>query len=238
MRKLHRIEESPAKAPAYIVTFSTLVTLLLAFFVVLCSLGTTQDDTLFDKGYKEGFLESFKRGFGVNRRFNFGNIGNRYGISEPDESFEGRTIDANTERLRRIIKKLGRSMNIAPSPIAAQKTDFSVTNVHFSSADVILNEPAKEFLTEFCMNLQRNPGSSTIRLYVLGLAGDEANQKEQWILSARRAQAVADFLKNTLSAGLKWPVYSWGAGPGGNWVEQYSPISKQSHILIAVLRGE
>lgn len=238
MRQKRRIEESSTKAPAYIVTFSTLITLLLAFFVVLVSMGTTRDETLFDRGYRGGFLESFKRGFGVRQEFGFGNIGNKYAIREPDESFEGRTTDANTERLRRIIKKLGRSMNIAPSPIAAKKTDFSVTNVHFSPGDAVLNESAKEFLTGFCMNLQRNPDSKTIRLYVLGLADDEANEKEQWIVSARRAQVVADFLKNTLPAGLKWPVYFWGAGPGGDWVEQYSPISKQSHILIAVLRGD
>ncbi|MHC4160174.1 MAG: hypothetical protein ACYSSO_13970, partial [Planctomycetota bacterium] len=64
------------------------------------------------------------------------------------------------------------------------------------------------------------------------------------------AQAAADFLQDTLSPGARsamqdgtsavptrWPVYSWGAGPGGNWVDQDSPISRQSQILIAVLRA-
>jgi len=237
LRKKHRIEESSAKAPAYIVTFSTLVTLLLSFFIVLLSMGTTQDKTLFDRGYQGGFLESFKRGFGIRQTFDFKSLGKKYSISEPDEGYEGKTPDVNTERLRRIIKKLSQSMNIRPSPIAAQKTDFSVTDIHFSSGEAVLDEPAKKFLSEFCLNLQQNPGSEAIKLYVLGIAGDQENEKEQWMVSARRAQAVADFMKNTLPEGLNWPVYCWGAGPGGEWVEQHSTTSKQLHILIAILRG-
>ena len=236
MRKTHRIEEKPASAPAYIVTFSTLVTLLLAFFVVLVSMGTTQDDTLFDQGYKWEFLESFKKGFGVRQSIDLGNIGNRYAISDPDKLFEGRTTDAKTERLRRITKKLSRSMNITPSPIAAKKTDFSVTDIHFSPGDAVLNEPAKGFLSEFCMDLQQVPDRGDVKLCILGLAGDEKTEKEQWIVSARRAQAVADFLQDTFPKGSGWPVYAWGAGPGGDWVVQDSPVSGQSQILIAVLR--
>jgi hypothetical protein len=85
---------------------------------------------------------------------------------------------------------------------------------------------------------------------VLGLAYDGVTEQEQWILSAKRAQTVADFLRDTLSAAgggqtrrsltggeSKWSVYSWGAGPGGDWVERDSPISKHSQILIAVLRA-
>ena len=71
---------------------------------------------------------------------------------------------------------------------------------------------------------------------MLGLAGEEAAEKEQWILSARRAQSVGDFLQGILPPEANWPIYSWGAGPGGDWVSRNSPISRQSQILIAVLR--
>ena len=72
---------------------------------------------------------------------------------------------------------------------------------------------------------------------MLGLARDEAAEKQQWILSAGRAQVVADFVRDTLPSASNWPVYSWGAGPGGDWVGRDSPISKQTQILIAVLRA-
>jgi len=127
-------------------------------------------------------------------------------------------------------------MKVRPSPIAAKKADFSVTNIHFPKGDTVLNGPAKEFLTGFCLNLQQSSISKTIKLYVLGLAGDEATEKEQWMTSAKRAQAAAEFLRETLPDELDCAIYSWGAGSGGDWVSKDSPISDQSQILIAVLR--
>ena len=138
-------------------------------------------------------------------------------------------------------------MTTMPSQIVAETTKFSVTDIRFPKNGDILNDSAKRFLTKFCSDLQHAPGQKAVKIYVLGLAGEQKKQKKQWILSAKRAQAVADFLKNNLWAGqnqyaqagtsLKWPIYSWGAGPGGNWVTKDSPISSQSQILIAILRS-
>ena len=128
-------------------------------------------------------------------------------------------------------------MTTMPSQIVAKKINFSVTNIRFSPADAALNEPAKKFLAKFSLDLQQDFDSRAVKLYVLGLAGDETTEKEQWILSARRASAAADYLQNSLPSGLEWLVYSWGAGPGGDWVSRDSPISRQSQVLIAVLRA-
>ncbi len=127
-------------------------------------------------------------------------------------------------------------MTTMPSQIVAKRANFSVTNISFSPGKARLNERAKKFLTQFAVDLQQNAGSQEVKLYVLGLAGEEKTEKRQWILSAKRAQAIADFLNDILPSEAKWPVYSWGAGPGGDWVTQDSPIYRQSHILIAVLR--
>jgi hypothetical protein len=119
----------------------------------------------------------------------------------------------------------------------AQRTDFSVTNISFPPGRALLNEPAEKYLTQFALNLQQDAGAKNIKLYVLGLADDERTEKAQWILSARRAQVVADFLNDVLPSQLQYPVYSWGAGPGGLWVGRGSSGYKESQILIAVLRG-
>ena len=129
-------------------------------------------------------------------------------------------------------------MTIVRSKIAAEKNNFATTDIRFPPGDAALNEEAKKFLRKFCSDLQQDAGSLGVKLYVLGLAGNEASEKQQWIVSAKRAQAVADFLQQNMPAGARWPVYSWGAGPGGDWVEQDSPISRQSQILIAVLRAK
>jgi outer membrane protein OmpA-like peptidoglycan-associated protein len=239
------VEEEEASAPAYLVTFTALVTLLMLFFITLLSFAATQDEGLGGKGRYTESRESFFRAirtlglgmfFGKEQGPDFGSVKPKYFISNPDGQFEGRTIDAKEEGIRRIFQAVCESMKTMRSQIVAERTNFSVTNIRFPPGDATLNEPAKRFLTKFCSDLQQNTDLKGIRLYVLGLAGDEATEKEQWILSARRAQAAADFLQDILPSKVTWPVYSWGGGPGGDWVAQDSPISGQSHILIAVLR--
>jgi hypothetical protein len=231
-----------------------MVTLLLTFFVMLLSLASVQDPELFGIG-RDSLVKSI-RGFGLGllagrpQRPDFGNVKIRYFISSPDKLFDGRTIHAKEEEIRRIFKDVSRSMKTMPSQIVAQKTTFSITNVRFPPGAATLTTPTKKFLAEFCLHLQQDSSPGGVRLYVLGLASDAATEKEQWLLSAKRAQTVADFLQETLSsvAGFrrkrsvlrgrsKWSIYSWGAGPGGDWVGQHSPVSKRSQILIAVLRA-
>jgi len=247
-------EDSGPKVPGYIVTFSDMVTLLLTFFVMLQTLAVTQDPELFNKG-RDAFLESLRYiglgiFFGREDVAELGNLKTKHYINNPDELVEKRTIDARAEELRRILKNLKQLTTIVPSRIVAKRANFSVANVHFPPGRDDLDGPAKAFLTGFSRDLQQEASREPVDLYVLGLASDGKSEKEQWFLSARRAGAVADFLRDTLSTvdggqtqrsltggESKWSVYSWGAGPGGDWVGRDSPISRHSQILIAVLRA-
>ena len=234
------VEQGGPKVPGYIVTYSDMVTLLLTFFVMLLSLAQVQDPELFNKG-RDSFLESLRCVglgifFGRKEMPHFGYIKIRYYIDNPDESFEHRSIDAGGEEYRQNLAKIAKSMTVTESQIVAQKTNFSITNIHFGDGEVALDEMAKKFLREFCLNLQQSFSAKPVKLYVLGLACDAATEKQQWILSARRAQVVANYIRDSLPSESKPAVFCWGAGPGGNWVEQDSPIYQQSHILIGVLR--
>jgi outer membrane protein OmpA-like peptidoglycan-associated protein len=224
-----------------------MTTLLLTFFVMLLTLAQEQDSGYTGIGQYTEARASFSRaisslGLGIiyseKQGPDFGNIKPKYDINNPDSQFAGRTIDAKEEDIRRIFQKLSRSMKTTPSHIVGERTNFSVTDIRFPPGDVTLNEPAKMFLTKFSSDLQQDPDSKFAKLYVLGLAGDESTEKGRWILSARRAQVAADFLQDLLPSRANWPVYSWGAGPGGDWVSRHSPISGQSQILIAVLRSK
>jgi chemotaxis protein MotB len=245
-------KEGGPKVPAYIVTFSDMTTLLLTFFVMLLSLATVQDDELFDKG-RESFsyaIQSLGLGMFMGRKPkpDLGYYKVKYLINEPDKSFKGRNINIKEEKIRLLFNELSQSMKAMPLEIFAKKNDFTVTNIRFARGKAGLDESAKQFLGGFCSQLQQNYGSRPVKLYVLGLAADQTGEKEQWILSAKRAKAVADYLRGILSSGSgiqtqrgtfedwsKWSVYWWGAGPGGDWVRQDSPVSEQSQILIAVL---
>jgi len=238
---MKKIEESSPKVPAYIVTFSDMVTLLLTFFVMLLTLANVRDPDLFNRS-RNAFIEYMKNyGLGMleGKKIvpEFDDLKVKYFISNPDENASARTIDAREENLRRIFKKISQSMKTIPSQLVAKRTDFSVTNISFAPGTVQLNESARRFLTQFAADLQTSGQPKAVKLYVLGLANDAKSQQQQWILSARRAQTVSDFLDSVLPTNLQWPVYSWGAGPGNCWVNPDSPISKQLQILIAVLRA-
>ena len=251
--KRQQIKEEKPKVPAYIVTFSDMTTLLLTFFVMLLSLATVQDDEMFHKG-RESFsyaIKTFGLGMLAGRKPkpDLGYYKVKYYTDEPSEIFVGRSINTKEEKIRKLFNELSQSMKSMPSIMAANKTDFTVTNIHFAQGDAQLEESAKQFLGGFSLQLQQNYGSRPVQLYVLGLANDQKAEKEQWILSAKRAKAVADYLRSILPSGSNsqmqpssiggwsnWSVYWWGTGPGGDWVKQDSPISKESQILIGVLR--
>jgi chemotaxis protein MotB len=246
-------KEEKAKVPAYIVTFSDMVTLLLTFFVLLLPLAQVQDPELFNQG-RDSFLESI-------RQFGLGALlgrqpsvdleapKTRHLTSEPETSDE-RAIDAHREKLRKVFEHLKKTMTTLPPQIVGRHLDFSITNVRFEPGQAGLNDTAKQYLSAYRTDLQENLTADTCTLYVLGLAGDEATEKMQWMLSARRAQAVARFLKEqlgqdtggspnvqALAEAPAWRVLWWGAGPGGNWAGQDRPDPGQSQILIAVLKS-
>jgi chemotaxis protein MotB len=245
--------EEKQKVPAYIVTFSDMVTLLLTFFVLLLTLASVQDPELFNQG-RDSFFESIHycglgNLLGNKPSVDLGAQKTTYPTTEPEIS-EDRTIDAYREKLRRIFEHLNQTMTTLPSQLVGQRLDFSITSVRFRPGQANLNDAAHQYLAKYCTDLQQNLTAEACTLYVLGLAGEEATERSQWMLSARRAQAVAEFLQEQLArspqgrAGTPtpadssaWDVLWWGAGPGGNWAGQDRPDPGQSQILIAVLRS-
>jgi chemotaxis protein MotB len=247
-----KVDEKP-KVPAYIVTFSDMTTLLLTFFVMLLSLASIQDPELFRKG-RDSFRFSLNfLGLGAliarEERPDLGFIKIKYSIIEGDKLERNRTIHAKEENTRKLFKEISESMKTLPSKVTAKKSDFTLTNISFTQGGSELNDSAKEFLNSFCTQLQQSNGTKPLKLYILGLASEQISEKQQWILSAKRAKAVSDYFRSILSSSSKtqgstssqwsnWSLYWWGAGMGGDWVQQDSPISQNSQILIAVHRNE
>lgn len=249
MRKARQASESDkAKVPAYIVTFSDMVTLLLTFFVLLLTLSEVQDPELFNMG-RDSFWESIRLcGLGAllgpEVRIDLEAPTVKHLTTDPESSAD-RSRDAYREQLRRIFERLSESTTTLPSQIVGESLDFSITNVRFAAGQATLDEEAQQWLSRYCIDLQQSLNAETSTLYVLGMAGEEASDADQWMLSAQRAQAVAAFLQNRLSRGLSgqvagrstpWRVLWWGAGPGDHWAGQDRPDPRQSQILIAVLK--
>ena len=83
--------------------------------------------------------------------------------------------------------------------------------------------------------IQTSIAGQETTIFVLGVASSEKSEKQQWVMSARRAAAVADFIKSKRQEEAVWHIYSCGAGPGGDWVGQKGIVSEQTEIMIAIL---
>jgi len=243
-------QEEKQKVPAYIVTFSDMVTLLLTFFVLLLSLAQVQDPDLFNQG-RDSFWESIHLcGLGVllgsDAKPDFEADKVKHLTTDP-QTTPDRTLDEYREKLRQAFERLTQSTTTLPSQIVGHRLDFSITPIEFGAGQALLSDASRQYLARYCVDLQQNLRAETCTLYVLGLAGDEATQMRQWMLSAQRAKTVAEFISEELArhAGQgpssteapPWRVLWWGAGPGGHWAGQDRPDPGQSQILIAMLKS-
>ena len=242
MKKPHVEEASAAdEVPAYIVTFSDMVTLLLTFFVMLLSLADVQDPELLNKG-RDSFIESVQH-CGLGMFFNsniapgLGKIKTRYQVEEAEPNAV-RTIDEDRERLRRVFYSLQKSMTSMPSQIVAQETQFMTVRVKFSLGLSTLTPSSQQALAQFAGRLKQNATAESTTLYVLGLADKDGTERDKWFLSAQRAQTAAQFLKTQLSTANEWQVFNWGAGAGGDWTGRDGIAASGSQILIAVLKTD
>ena len=241
MKDKQKVTEEPKQsAPAYIVTFSDMVTLLLTFFVLLITLAETQNEDMVKRGqssFKKAIADFGISGFLFSKHMEpqFEHPKVKYHIDQGKDEPQDRSIDAQTEMLRRTIMRLEEMMRISPSQITSSFNSFIITDIHFDSGSHSLDNAAKKSLSDYCRQIQESLNTEKNLLYVVGLAGSEPSEKQQWILSACRAQTVADFLKSNLSQNKNRPIYSWGAGPGGDWSATTGLVTKQTEILIAVL---
>ncbi len=228
---------SGPNVPAYIVTFSDMVTLLLTFFVLLLSLAQVQDPELFNRS-RDAFNEHINTyGIGVltSKQLapEFGQRREKHHIPDPDDDAAARTVDSKEETLRRLFRKAAESMEAMPSRVGVRLSDYTPTEIYFSDGQADLDDAARTYLDRLAKDLRQQADAAKTQVYVLGLAPDEPTGKQQWAVSSLRAQRVADYLEEM---GLKCPVYTWGGGPGGDWVSKHGPVTRQSQILIAFVR--
>ncbi|HOQ03812.1 MAG TPA: flagellar motor protein MotB [Anaerohalosphaeraceae bacterium] len=234
-------QESPAGAPAWIVTYSDMVTLLLTFFVMLISMADTRVDkhkfmagsnsirrALADLGLS-GFLIENKSGP------EFKHPKPAYNIDEGMDEEKDRSIDARMEMLRRVLFQIETKMKISPSQIDGISKTFLPMKIQFAPKSAVLNEKAQKELQLAWNQICITTTGHEAMVYILGLAGEENTPSGQMILSARRAKAVKDYLETLNTADKKLPIFCWGAGSGGEWTSRNGLTTQQTQILITLI---
>ena len=230
--------------PQWIVSFSDMITLLLAFFVLLQAFASARDPELFYAG--QGSFRRATQGFGMSTwqggRKNvfpekFRKLKYPTKAKKPHQD-SSRLIDLEDEKIRQTFRKLQSDMSVIASDVAEQSISIFPTAVIFGQSETDISEQGRQCITGFCLDLKQSRGLRPTKVYVIGLAADEKSRRRQWIVSARRARNAEMFVRRVLADEVRtgqWDTYSWGAGAGGEWCQAFGLIPKQTYIVLAIM---
>jgi len=243
-----RNRKSPASpkrgVPAWIVSFSDMITLLLAFFVLLQSFAQEQHPEKFFVG--QG---SFRRAIGglglpswLTGRED--RLDNDYILpvnptpEAPPDQPKQRIIDSLDDKIRKQFQDAARDMENEATAVSQNVLDIFATPVTFAEKDVTLDERARAILSRQLNGITTLSPKRTINIYVVGMAFDSVDEQQKWILSARRAAAAEKYLRDRLGKTYlvdgNWRTSSWGEGVGRPKSKSWPIDPGQTSIVIVV----
>lgn len=217
-------KEEPIAVPTWVLTFGDMVTNLMACFVMLQAMASTQDRTLFNAG-----LGSFKRAvaqfglpdwmFGKEDRSDYGHRQPRYPTEEApgkDPDSVRRIIDAEDEHIRQTFKKLQDELETRSDDLPRRALLEVVAPLTFAAGSHELAAADRDWIHALGRQLKQDVRLDDVSIYVVGLTGGSDADLRGAALAARRAAGVEQALREHLAgeiANRRWRVDSWSA-PG------------------------
>jgi len=241
-------ESGGEKAPLWIISFADMISLLMAFFVMLQTMACERSNELFNTGMGkfEMVIGEFQRnidGFGVPGLF--GRPGENLGFNtkrghyrtdiQDEKPVDQSAIDGEQEKTGRLFAKLSNFSNTHRSQLAGNNPNYIVTPITFTQGQTQLNSGAKMYLTNYAAAFRNPDQQNNLIIYIVGCAPDVSPLSRQWIVSEQRAAETAAFLKAALPENTRDSVFWWGAGSSKGWLASTPNADNQPEILIAII---
>jgi hypothetical protein len=234
-------EEKGESAPLWIISFADMISLLMAFFVMLQTMAAPRSGTVAKPkpGVFESTIASFQdsiRYFGLQELFK-GQKGvpPHYAMSNPNKEKGVQAIDGREEKNRRIFSKLRNTAQPYLSAVSNKKPSYFPMPIVFSQTSDKLSADSTDCLAGLVNTIRQTMASQKDKICVIGVAPDISGTERQWLVSERRAGVVAAYLKNDIPNLRDDNLHWWGAGKGGQWIKTDNASSVQSHIFIVIL---
>jgi outer membrane protein OmpA-like peptidoglycan-associated protein len=218
-------EESGEKAPLWIISFADMISLLMAFFVMLQTMAAEKTNEFLTTGKERIQIISgeFRRNmdsFGMPGLFgkpaistHFTSYQNKSSLESPDTEVTNPAIDGQEEKTRRLFSELSGLAETHISQFKEQKLSFQAAPITFTGENADLNDEAKTYLAQFASTLQQTDQIDKTSIYIVGLSPDIASPQNQWTVSELRARTVKSFLQSLLPEKDPDSILWWGAGP-------------------------
>jgi hypothetical protein len=247
MKKAPPKEEQGEKAPLWMISFADMISLLMAFFVMLLTMATTRSGKLCETGMGvfersiQGFRDSIAS-FGVpgvlgeKKSLGFERTMRRFAVEgEKEETGGERLIDADEERLKRLFNQLQTQAVATPSSVKGSQALCDITPIVFGRDAWQLQGDDERYLAHFCADLKASGSLREIVVLVVGAAPDATTFRDKWAVAAERARAVAQYIRHEFGD-TPIDIVSWGAPDASAWSKETPASDRQVHVLLSVLR--
>lgn len=245
MKKQQEHEESGEKAPLWIISFADMISLLMAFFVMLQTMAAEKTNEFLTDGRERIQIISgeFRRNidnFGVPGLFgkpaictSFRTSKDKSSLDSPDEEAANPAVDGREEKIRRLFSELSSMAQTHISQFKERELIFEPAPITFFGENTDLNDKAKTYLAQFASTLRQTSQMDKTVVYIVGLGPDIASPQKQWIISELRARAVKSFLQSLLPEKDADNILWWGAGPDMDGVNPSATTNTLPYILVA-----